>query len=207
MMSSSTREENFLDEISSLRHTMRDLVALSALPVVWIGYDLERIAESLADVMMGILSLELIYITFARKGAPDVMEVARCSQVHDSAENRQAIGRAVAPWLSDPFAPISVIPHPLQEGTLRIASARFGYVGDAGVIVAGSVRSDFPSEQERLVISVGANQAAIAIQQRRVAPLYTQPTHANEERQGQIIELRRRRAAVSPTGGFPVPET
>jgi signal transduction histidine kinase len=201
MMSSSTREENLLDEISSLRHTMRDLVALSALPVIWTGYESERIAESLADVMLSILSLELIYITFARKGAP-VMEVARCSQVRDSAENRQAISRAVAPCISDPFAPISVIPHPLQEGTLRIASARFGYVGDAGVIVAGSVRSDFPSEQERLLISVGANQAAIAIQQRRVARLYAELTHANEELKVENTERRRAEEALRRSEGF-----
>src|SRR5258708_30921670 len=191
MMSPSTREENFLGEKSSLRHTMRDLVALSALPVIWTGYDSERIAQSLAEVMLSILSLELIYITFARRGAPAVMEVARCSQVRDSAENRQAIGRAVAPWLSDPFAPISVIPHPLQEGTLRIASARFGYVGDAGVLVAGSVRSDFPSEQERLLISVGANQAAIAIQQRRVARAAAQLTPGTEELKARHSEPRR----------------
>src|SRR5260221_7236172 len=152
--------------------------------------------------MLRILSLELIYITFARKGAPAVMEVVRCSQVHDSAENRQAIGRAVAPWLSDPFAPISVIPHPLQEGTLRIASARFGYVGDAGVLVAGSVRSDFPSEQERLLISVGANQAAIAIQQRRVARLYAELTHANEELKAEISERRRAEEALRRSEGF-----
>jgi signal transduction histidine kinase len=202
MMSSSTREGYFLDEISILRHTLRDLVALSALPVIWTGYDSERIAESLADVMLSILSLELIYITFARKGAPDVMEVARCSQARDSAENRQAIGRAVAPWLSDPFAPISVIPHPLQEGKLRIASARFGYVGDAGVIVAGSMRSDFPSEQERLLISVGANQAAIAIQQRRVARLYAELTHANEELKVEIGERRRVEEALRRSEGF-----
>src|SRR3984893_4319416 len=202
MMSSSTREENFLGEISSLRHTMRDLVALSALPVIWTGYDSERIAESLADVMLSILSLQLIYITFARKGATAVMEVARCSQVRDSAENRQAIGRAVAPWLSNPFAPIAVIPHPLQEGTLRLASARFGYVGDAGVIVAGSVRSDFPSEQERLLISVGANQAAIAIQQRRVARLYAELTHANKELKAEISERRRAEEALRRSEGF-----
>jgi signal transduction histidine kinase len=201
-MSSSPREENSLDEISSLRHTMRDLVALSALPVIWTGYDSERIAESLADVMVSILSLELIYITFARKGAPGVKEVARCSQVHDSAENRQAIGRALAPWLNDPFAPISVIPHPLREGTLRVASARFGYVGDAGLIVAGAVRSDFPSEQERLLISVGANQAAVVIQQRRVARLYAELTHANEELKAEISERRRAEEALRRSEGF-----
>ena len=59
-MNTSTREENFSDEISSLRRTMRDLVALSALPAIWTGYNSGRIAESLADVMLRTLSLELI---------------------------------------------------------------------------------------------------------------------------------------------------
>jgi hypothetical protein len=154
--------------MSSLRRTMLDLVALSALPAIWTGYSSERIAEGLADVMLKTLSLELIYVTFTRRGATGVTEVARCSEVRDSAENREKVDQALRPRLNDPFASTSIIPHPLQEGMLRVASARFGYIGDAGVIIAGSSRSNFPTEQERLLISVGANQAAIAIQQKRV---------------------------------------
>jgi PAS domain S-box-containing protein len=190
MMSSSTGEENPLDEISSLRRTMRDLVALSALPAIWIGYHSERIAESLADIMLRILSLEFIYIRLPREGATGVMEVVRCSQIRDNAENRQAIGRAVTPWLSDPFASIAVIPHPLQEGTLRIASARFGYVGNAGVMVAGSLGSHFPSAQERLLISVGANQAAMAIQREHLARLYAELSQENSDRRKAEEALR-----------------
>jgi PAS domain S-box-containing protein len=190
MMSSSTREENFLDEISSLRRTMRELVALSALPAIWTGYHSERIAESLADIMLRILSLEFIYIRLPREGATGVMEVVRCSQIRDNAENRQAIGRAVTPWLSDPFASIAVIPHPLQEGTLRIASARFGYVGDAGVMVAGSLDSQFPSAQERLLISVGANQAAMAIQREHLARLNAELLQENSDRRRAEEALR-----------------
>jgi hypothetical protein len=45
---------------------MRDLVALSALLAIWTGYHSERIAESLADIMMRILSLEFIYVRLPR---------------------------------------------------------------------------------------------------------------------------------------------
>jgi PAS domain S-box-containing protein len=190
MMSSSTREENSLDEISSLRRTMRDLVALSALPAIWTGYHSERIAESLADIMLRILSLEFIYIRLPREGATNVMEVGRCSQLRDDTENRRAIGRAIAPWLSDRFASIAVIPHPLQKGTVRIASARFGYVGDAGVIVAGSLHPHFPSTQERLLINFGANQAALAMQRAHLVRLYAELSQENSERRKAEDALR-----------------
>jgi hypothetical protein len=131
-MSSSTREEKFSDEISSLRRTMRDLVAISTLPAIWTGYNSACIAESLADVMLNTLSLELIYVTFSRSDATGVTEVARCRQVRDSTGNREKVSQALRSLIKDPFASTSVIPHPLQEGTLRVASARFGYARDAG---------------------------------------------------------------------------
>jgi signal transduction histidine kinase/ActR/RegA family two-component response regulator len=194
-MSSSTREEDLSEEVSSLRRTMRDLVALSALPAIWTGYKSERIAESLTDVMLRMLFLELIYVTFSRSGATGVTEVARCRHEHDSPENREKVRQALRPWLNDPFVSVSAIPHPLQEGTLQVVSARFGYVGDAGLIVAGCSRSNFPTEQERLLISVGANQAAIAIQQKRVdeesAVLLERERKAHAEVQKEVRERKR----------------
>jgi signal transduction histidine kinase/ActR/RegA family two-component response regulator len=194
-MSSLTREEKFSDEISSLRRTMRDLVAISTLPAIWTGYNSACIAESLADVILNTLSLELIYVTFSRSDATGVMEVARCRQVRDSTGNREKVSQALRSLIKDPFASTSVIPHPLQEGTLRVASARFGYAGDAGVIVAGASRSDFPTKQERLLISVGANQAAISIQQKRVEEerlvLLQREQEAHEKVQKEVAERKR----------------
>ena len=117
---------------------------------------------------MEALSLDLIYIKFARNDTKCETEVARCSQIRDSAENREVIGRAIAAWLSEPFEARSLIPDPLQKGMLSVTYACFGYPGDTGIIVAGSFRSDFPIEHERLLISVGADQAAIAIRQKRM---------------------------------------
>lgn len=59
-MSLSPKEENIYDEIFILRRYLRDLAALSNLPATWAGYDQERMAESLADVLMGAPSLDLI---------------------------------------------------------------------------------------------------------------------------------------------------
>jgi signal transduction histidine kinase len=167
-MSLSPPEEKIAEELFNLRRNMRDLAALSTLPAIWGGNDQGRIADSLADVLAKALSLDLIYIKFARNGTKCGTEVARCSQIRDSAENREVIGRAIAAWLSEPFEARSLIPHPLQRGMLSVTHACFGYPGDTGVIVAGSFRSDFPTEHESLLISVGTDQAAIAIRQRRM---------------------------------------
>jgi signal transduction histidine kinase len=129
------------------------------------------------------------------------MEIVRCSQIRDNAENRQAIARAVTPWLTDPFASTALISHPLQEGTLRIVSARFGHVGDAGIMVAGSLGSHFPSAQERLLISVGANQAAMAIQREHLARL-TAEIHDSlaQSFTGITMQLQIAQEVLSSTG-------
>lgn len=49
---------------------------------------------------------------------------------------------------------------------LQSAAIRFGHGGDYGRLVAGSQWLDFPTEDERLLFSVGANQAAVIIQRK-----------------------------------------
>ena len=55
-----TFEEDVVDENRRLRRTMRDLVALSTLPAVWIGLPVAGIARSLADVLLNTLSLDVV---------------------------------------------------------------------------------------------------------------------------------------------------
>jgi signal transduction histidine kinase len=167
-MSLSPREDNISDEIFNLRRNMRDLASLSTLSASWASYDQDRIVDSLADVLMRTLSLDLIYINFAGNGAKSGTEVARCSQIRDSVENREAIRRSIDTWLSEPFESSSVIPNPFQKGMLSLTYAPFGYPGNTGTMVAGSSRPEFPQEHERLLISVGADQAAMTIRQKRM---------------------------------------
>ena len=69
---------NGLEENRRLRRTMRDLVALSTLPAVWVGLGPEGIARSLADVLRDALSLDLIYIRLAGPNGEHAAEVVRC---------------------------------------------------------------------------------------------------------------------------------
>ena len=158
-MSSSTREEDLSEDVSSLRRTMRDLVALSALPAIWTGYKSERIAESLADVMLRMLFLELIYVTFSRSGATGVTEVARCRHEHDNPENREKIRQALHPWLNDPFASVSAIhidPQDLAEEGFQVLTILEGIIGGAAV----------PHHDVQVAVRAKADRAAVMIPER-----------------------------------------
>src|ERR1700688_3885218 len=103
MTSSSGGESG--DGATSLRLAMRDLVALSALPAVWSGYDSEGILGSLAEVLQITLALELVYARSpgrapagAKGGPPSVVESVRYASGPASAEAAAALGRALAEW-------------------------------------------------------------------------------------------------------------
>ena len=81
--------ENATDEVRRLRRTMRDLVALSTLPAVWIGLGPDGIARSLADVLLNTLSLDLIYVRLAGLTGEGVVEVVRCKHGPDAATSRR----------------------------------------------------------------------------------------------------------------------
>jgi PAS domain S-box-containing protein len=159
--------ENATEEASQLRRTMRDMLALSTLPAVWSGYGPDGIAQSLADVLMTMLSLDLIYVRLQGRAEGDVVEIARSSDRPDAADQARMIGKALAPYYqTDISDPLPSIPDPLGSGTLRLGVTRFGHTGEDGVLVAGSRRPDFPTETDRLLLGVGANQTVIVIQRK-----------------------------------------
>jgi PAS domain S-box-containing protein len=158
--------ENTLEESRHLRRTMRDLVALSTLPAVWTGLGPDGIARSLADVLLNTLALDLIYVRLEGLTGGGVVEVVRNKHALD-ASHAEAVKESLASVLrAHRSDPPSTIPNPLGAGTLNIAITRFGIADDQGVMIAGSRRADFPSEGDRLLLGVGANQTAIVIQRR-----------------------------------------
>src|SRR5947209_5817145 len=106
------------DESRTLRRTMRDLVALSALPAVWAGYRPLQVAEGLADVLLRALRLDLVYIRLPGQAERQGIEVARTAGGSPPPEQTRDIGQALAPWLDDTgIDSVPPLPNPVGPGT------------------------------------------------------------------------------------------
>lgn len=163
-------KETRSDETSRLRRCIRDLVALSGLSAAWSGHEPLQIAESLADVLLHTLCLDFAYIRLNGQTEGVALEAGCTDQGPDTAERIQLIGRALAPWLQSNItgpAAVASVADPFGSGTVRVVLIPIGFEGACGVLVAGSRHVDFPTDAERVLLSVGANQAAIILQHRQ----------------------------------------
>jgi len=146
-----------------LRRSLRDLVALSMLPAMWLKLDARLIASSLAEVLVRMIGLEFAYIALRWQDRPGV-DVARTPD-RTAPDHSGAIRDALAPVLGEaPTGDVITLANPLGSGQV-VALAHPIAVGQGSVLVAASRRPGFPSGAERLLLGVGANQTAIAIRQ------------------------------------------
>lgn len=160
--------DEYRAEIDRLRKTTRDLVAMTTLPAVWGDLPPEGVIDSLASVLLNTLDLDLVGIHLPGKGETDPLEVIRLRRGETGgmlSAARAALDAAMQSGAVDGMRPAT-----LQAGdaSLQLGTARFGIGSDPGVVVIGARRAGFPSEHERLLLGVAANQAA-AILQRRLA--------------------------------------
>jgi PAS domain S-box-containing protein len=151
-----------------LRKSVRDLVALSTLSSLWSVYDPHRIAQGLSDVLREMLPLEFIYIRLWNQHGGDPVEFAVNSRGADVLNETRAVGRSFAPQL-----PFGTVPRTMESPTggaaVCVAAVPVGRKAESGVIVAASDRQYFPSETERLLLTIAANQTAVIIGREQTA--------------------------------------
>src|SRR6201989_2483900 len=145
-------------EIRALRTVLRDLVALSAIPVAWIGREPTAVAVGLADVLTGLLRLDFVFVRLCVPGVDGAVDVTRGNAWKTFPE-----------WLENHLAEsgrlsgMDVIP---DVGGVEPCS---GVVIPAGVNAEGRVaaacyRAAFPTETDQLLLRLAANHAATAFQ-------------------------------------------
>jgi PAS domain S-box-containing protein len=176
--------EKVSDETGTLRRTMRDLVALSALPAVWAGYQPLQVAEGLADVLLKTLRLELAYLRL--RGQPDgqEIEVFRTAGPPATTEQVRDIRCMLVPWLEGARpGTVPTIPNPVGRGTVRLVIDPVGCDGNDGLLVAASRQTSFPGEEDHLFLRMAANQAAAVLQQHRAEAALRE----SEERYRSVI--------------------
>jgi signal transduction histidine kinase len=169
-----------VDENLRLRSALRDLVALSTIPAGWIGIEPRTIAAGLADIVAGSLGFDFAFVRLLDPTTgTTTIDVASGCATTDFIEWLQAQLSHLDESLRN-----KVIPNPnIVEPAERLKSLRgivipIGFNAYAGLIAVGCERSDFPTETDRMLLSVTANHAATAF---RSANLIHERRRAEEE--------------------------
>src|SRR5467141_4402139 len=204
-------------EIKRLQSCINDLISVLALPAIWSGSEPSQILGTLLDVLLTMLRLDFAYARLSDASDGPPIEVVRLGDHRHSSVQPQQFGQALDRCLTgDPTVSRRVVPDQAGEGEFSIASFSLGLQHEVGVLVAGTQRADFPTEVERLLLRVAANQAAIGLQEarrsggqkqiaemleQRVAERTSKLTAVNEElRRSQAYLAQAQR--LSRTGSF-----
>ncbi|PSJ16514.1 sensor histidine kinase [Nitrosomonas supralitoralis] len=156
------------NELQSLRRAIRDVVAVSTFPAIWLQNTPNQIADSLAEMLYSTLRLEFTFVSICNCGR-DFIRKAYTRQGFLKSNDVDAIYQNLAPLFSAEWRSniIKGFTHPLSgEGSVQLIIIAIGTVSKHNVLVAGSTRKDFPTETERLVLNVAVNQAAVTIEQK-----------------------------------------
>jgi PAS domain S-box-containing protein len=166
-----------------------------ALPAIWAGQGPSEIAGALLDVLLSMLRLDFAYVRLSKAIDGSPTEWLQTGQRRSRVSQPGDIGRMLHPWLTDPLSTPAVVPNPVGgEGELTIAAFRLGLQEEIGVLVAGSQRSGFPTEIEKLLLRVASNQAAMGLQEAR---LLADQRRAAAELEQRVIDRTSQLAAMN----------
>ena len=147
------------DENLRLRAALRDLVALSTIPAGWIGIEPRTIASGLADILAGSLGFDFAFVRLLDPtGGVTIDVTSGCAT------------REFLDWLHTQLftldkslrKPTNVVDLDDRLITLRGIVIPIGFNAYAGLVAVGCERSDFPTETDRMLLTVAANHAATA---------------------------------------------
>lgn len=161
--------EHRIDEIKRLHRCINDLISVLALPAIWSGREPAQIAHGLLDALLGMLRLDLVYVRLKKPEGGVHIQLLGAAQSQKAMPRPEEICEAINRCFGDdPQAWLSPVRKPIGDRDISLLAMRLGLQGELGLIVAGSQRADFPSEIEKLVLSVAANQAVIGLQEARL---------------------------------------
>jgi PAS domain S-box-containing protein len=152
-----------LTDPQGLRRCIRDLVALSTLPAIWTGYGPQQIGDSVAAALVSMLDADFVYAFFPGERGQSLIEVIHPGK-GITVSSLGAIRAALRRGLSQSSEQAAVIANPTGDGNMRVASAPIGFGGEAALIAGSGRQPDFPTEAQRLLLSIAANDTTVALQ-------------------------------------------
>jgi signal transduction histidine kinase len=181
------------DDVRLLERCINDLIVVLALPAIWAGRDSSQIVDTLLDVLVRMLRLDIAYVRLRESVQGTVVEQVRSAERPDVAPD--VFGRAFGRWLTGEISvPRLVLPNPAGDGVVSVAVFRLGVQDELGRFIAASRRPDFPTNTEQLLMQVAMNQAAIGLQEARHL---REQRLAREELERGVVERTAELAALN----------
>jgi PAS domain S-box-containing protein len=201
------QSEDYAAENKYLRRCINDLLSVLALPALWSGHESAQIIRTLADTLVSMLDLELVYVTLNDPRSEAPVELLRLANGRTSISQSQELAAWMRGWIRrDPQEWPRTIPNAMVDGEVVIQPVQLGLHGQMGLIVTGAQRANFPGDAEKLILSVAVNQASVGLQEgyllseqkrlaheldRRVAQRTAELAEANQELRTEISVRRK----------------
>lgn len=133
-----------------LRRSLRDVVALTMLPTVWAGYEPHQICADFVDVVARMVNADGVYLASPAAPGGEIIRLER-----DDPEMERSLRAAAAETARVNVQTVSGSGEP----ALRLLTSALSFHAADRFVVA-SRRPDFPTETERLILRLAANQAS-----------------------------------------------
>ena len=149
--------------------TVRDVVALSMLPAIWLGAEPVRIVESLAASLFTVLEADFVYVALHGDAEHGEISVAQTGRNETAPAAAAALGPRLRGWARahDPDE-VMLLPNPLGPGTLHLLVRPLAIDAEYGLIAAGFLGVPLAEPRQRLLMNVAATQATTAIENVRL---------------------------------------
>jgi two-component system, sensor histidine kinase and response regulator len=158
------------DEVGYLKACLNDLACIVGLPAMCSGGEPAQIVRTVLDALLEILRLDLLHVQLNEPVGEAPTEMGRVAFSRSPAGQLDEIGEVLDRLLGDDpekWPARAPVQSPLGDGEIFVVPVPLGMQGAIGALVAGSRRVDFPTQTERLLLNVAANQAAIWLQEER----------------------------------------
>lgn len=166
----------------ALQKTLRDLIALSAVPSLWVGREPQAIAADLVDLLAGLLNLDFAFVRLGDSDGGTTVEIERGTAPPALLERLRQYreGRA---RLSQP----EIIP---DDGMRGGGSIVLPLGAEVGVVAAASRRPRFPSSSDQLLLSVATGHGATAFGMARLVEQHRRAECALATSERQLRQAR-----------------
>ena len=166
---------------ATVDRTVRDVVALSMLPAIWLGAEPLRIVDSLAASLFTVLEADFVYVALHGDAEHGEIAVAQTGRNETDPSIAAALGPGFRAWAlgHDPDE-VMLAPNPGGPGTLHLFVRPLAIDAEYGLIAAGFLRAPSSDPRQQLLMNVAATQATTAIDNVRL--LRSVRRHAAQQR-------------------------